>query len=157
MYKPPRQVGEAARARQRPAAPRGLDQVVHSRQFGIQQLVVVAHFQQLGVRYLQHVDHVGVAARFIDEGAVPGEHHQIVGVIGIAVAQQVARGTFRQRALLAGQQGDEVETIGQRLGGHRFAEGVGDADKVILFQGRRGGPDQRIADALPHAVQKLGP
>ena len=38
--------------------------VVHARQLGIQQLVVVAHLQQLRVRDLQHVDDVGIAARF---------------------------------------------------------------------------------------------
>ena len=69
-------------------------------QFGLQQLVVVPHFQQAGIG---HVHHVGVSARLVDERPIPGQNDEVVGVVGKPLAQQFPPGALGQRPVLPRQ------------------------------------------------------
>src|SRR5688572_31126644 len=56
---------------------RAFHAVVHQRQLVIEQFVVVAELDELRVRDLDDVDDIGVAARLVDERAVPGQHDEV--------------------------------------------------------------------------------
>jgi hypothetical protein len=82
-----------AAAEQAAQARRGApgDAVVHGRQLRVEHGVVVAQLEQLRVRELEDVLHVGVGrARLDDERVVPREDRQVVGVVAEAVRQQLA-------------------------------------------------------------------
>ena len=73
--------------------------VVHARQLIVEQCAVVTQFQQLGVGHFDHIGNIRVTARFVDERAIPGEHDEIVGEVGIRMTREVAAHCVRQRAL----------------------------------------------------------
>jgi hypothetical protein len=76
------------------------------RQLRVEHRVVVAQLEQLRVRELEDELHVGVVrARLDDEGVVPGEDRQVVGVVAEAVRQQLAPRLLRQRARLGQSSG----------------------------------------------------
>ena len=143
---------------------------VHARQFGIQEFVVVAHFQELGVGDFDDVGHVGVAARFVDEGAVPGEDDEVVFVVRESVAEQVGAGGGREGAVFAGEQGGEVDAGEQGFGGGGvvaplLVERMDYADQVIfldaglgeLAQGAGQGGGERGQGGVPGAIGASGP
>ena len=61
-----------------------------------------AQLQQLGIGYFENIDDVRLAARFVDEGAVPRDHGQIVGVIRKALTQELLPRGFGERSRFAG-------------------------------------------------------
>ena len=107
----PGQIGVAAGEQDIQRAARRFYQLVHTRQLVIKQLVIIPHLQQLRVGDLQHVRHIAIAARFVDERAVPCHHHQVVPIVGKALPQQVAPGTIGQCTLLTRQQRHQVDLI----------------------------------------------
>ena len=104
-----RQLGETPRGEKRCRAPRFLDTVVHARELRVEQFVVVAKLEQLRIGDFEHVRDIGIAARLVDESAIPGQHDEIVFVIRERLAQHFATRRIRQRASLARKDRHEVD------------------------------------------------
>ena len=133
---PPRQVAHNRRElRSGPVRCIVSHRIVHPRQLVIEQVVVIAHFEQLRVGHVEDVDDITVVARLIDESAVPGHYHEIVRVVREALPQQVTPRPLGERTLLAGQQRNQVDALQEFVGCYCRVEGSDDADQVILLQG----------------------
>ena len=120
-------------------------------ELGVEQLVVVAKLQQLGVGVLEQL-HRALRAGLgvVDECRVPGRHHEIVGEIGNAVAQHFVAFLGAERRLLGAQQLRDRLTMprDQFVGaGSRCGVGHGE-DQVILGQERGSRPCHRWCHAI---------
>ncbi len=80
----------------------------------------------------------------------PGQHDQIVRVVGKTLPQQIAPRAVGKRALFAGQQRNQIDPLLQRSGAERLAQLVHDREQVVLLQCRARWTQQRRLDDRAH-------
>src|SRR5271157_1532383 len=161
-------------ARRPPARPKPgparVEEVVDVFQLFGEQLVVMAELEQLRVGVLQELDRgLGAGGRVVDEGRVPADHGQIVGIVGNARLQNLLALAFgKHRHLAADDLGNLVSVRGQQIVGRGRAlilAGVYLAnmeDEVILLeplglvgldQSRSGALQLLARDARGHGLE----